>query len=71
MEENKDARGSAERDGHPRNCENDFEEIADEIGEGRRRGFLYQAEITTTQESFSTTLRQGFAFNLPDHRHSR
>ena len=45
------------------NCENDFEEIAAEIGEGRRRGFLTKPK--TTQDSFSTTLRQGFAFNLP------
>ena len=45
------------------NCENDFEEIAAEIGEGRRRGFLNKPK--TTQESFSNTLRQGFAFNLP------
>ena len=44
-------------------CENDFEEIAAEIGEGRRRGFLTKPK--TAPESFSTTLRQGFAFNLP------
>lgn len=44
-------------------CENDFEEIASEIGDGRRRGFLSKPK--TTQDSFSNTLRQGFAFNLP------
>ena len=45
------------------NCENDFEEIAAEIGDGRRRGFLSKPK--DTQDSFATTLRQGFAFNLP------
>lgn len=45
-------------------CESDFEEIAANISEGRRRGFL-ATHKTASNESFSHTLRQGFAFNLP------
>lgn len=47
-------------------CEDDFEEIAATISEGRRRGFLTKPRNNAaTQESFLNTLRQGFAFNLP------
>lgn len=46
-------------------CENDFEEIASSISEGRRRGFLSKPKSAAGQESFLNTLRQGFAFNLP------
>lgn len=47
-------------------CENDFDEVACSISEGRRRGFLSKPKsATATQESFLNTLRQGLAFNLP------
>ena len=45
-------------------CEHDFEELSSTISEGRRRGFLTKSKSPAT-ESFSTTLKQGFAFNLP------
>lgn len=45
-------------------CENDFEDISSQISEGRRRGFL-ATKKGATNETFSHTLRQGFAFNLP------
>lgn len=47
------------------NCENDFDDVASNISEGRRRGFLSKPKTTATQDSFLATLRQGFAFNLP------
>ncbi len=46
-------------------CENDFEELAAHISEGRRRGFLSKSKHTSTQDPFLDSLRQGFAFNLP------
>jgi DNA repair exonuclease SbcCD ATPase subunit len=45
-------------------CETDYEEISASISEGRRRGFL-AGKKGATSESFSHTLKQGFAFNLP------
>jgi len=46
------------------NCETDFEDVASNITEGRRRGFL-SANKTVATDSFTDTLRQGLAFNLP------
>lgn len=47
-------------------CENDFDEVASTISEGRRRGFLAKPKNSAAaQESFLNTLRQGFAFNFP------
>ncbi len=45
-------------------CEDDYEDIAANISEGRRRGLLTGAK-SATQDSFTQTLKQGFAFNLP------
>lgn len=45
-------------------CEADFEEVSANISEGRRRGFLSKPKAATS-DSFMTTLKQGFAFNLP------
>ncbi|MDP0490854.1 MAG: hypothetical protein Q7Q71_07385 [Verrucomicrobiota bacterium JB023] len=44
--------------------ENDYEDIAANIGQGRARGFLTHRS-SPEGESFAKTLRQGFAFNLP------
>ena len=46
-------------------CENDFDDVASNISEGRRRGFLSKPKASAAQESFLGTMRQGFAFNLP------
>ena len=45
-------------------CECDFDEISANLSEGRRRGFLSKPKGPTS-ESFSETVKQGFAFNLP------
>ena len=45
-------------------CENDFDEVSSSISEGRRRGFLTKPK-TQDSDSFVTTMKQGFAFNLP------
>lgn len=45
-------------------CENDFDDISSQISEGRRRGFL-ATKSGASSETFTHTLRQGFAFNLP------
>ncbi|MEM9080640.1 MAG: hypothetical protein AAGC74_08120 [Verrucomicrobiota bacterium] len=45
-------------------CEEDYEEIADSIESGRKRGII-GASSKSTPDSFAQTFRQGLAFNLP------
>ncbi|MBK1834239.1 hypothetical protein [Roseibacillus ishigakijimensis] len=46
------------------NCEADYEELSAHLGEGRRRG-LFSSRPSGKSDSFTETLRQGLAFNLP------